>query len=133
MGVFVVRISHVIIQGQLSNPDEYSITSGNKWLDKFENLCVVHTDLKQSRPSFVVDWKNGRIGRWDHDFEMSSGWTLKNVTLTYIDKKGHTILQVQPEEFRFHYNISRNGVIKNWKVRKKDFTSVLRWALGNLV
>ena len=128
----MVRISHVIIQGQLSNPDEYSITSGNKWLDKFENLCVVHKDLNQSRVSFSIDWKNGHINRWDHDFEMSSGWTLKNVTLTYIDKKGHTILQVQPEEFRFHYNISRNGVIKNWKVRKKDFTSILRWSLDNL-
>lgn len=128
--MFVVRISHVIIQGQLSNPDEYSITSGNKWLDKFENLCVIHKDLAQPRVSFTVDWKNGRIGRWEHDFEMSSGWTLKNVSLTYIDKKGRTFLQVQPEEFRFHYNISRNGVIKNWKVRKKDFTSILRWALS---
>lgn len=129
----MIRISHVIVQGTLSNPDDYKITSGNKWLETFNNLCLIHTDLKQSRPSFVVDWKNGRIGRWDHDFEMSSGWTLKNVTLTYIDKKGHTILQVQPEEFRFHYNISRNGVIKNWKVRKKDFTSVLRWAMSNVV
>lgn len=129
----MVRISHVIVEGVISNPDDYTITSGNKWLDKFENLCIIHNNLKQKRPSFVVDWKSGHIGRWEHDFEISSGWTLKDVVLTYIDKKGHTILQVRPEEFRFHYNIARSGVIKNWKLRKKDFTSILRWALGNLV
>lgn len=127
----MVRISHVIVQGEILNPDEYTITSGNKWLDKFENLCVIHADIKQKRPSFSIDWKSGHIGRWEHDFEIASGWTLKDVTLTYIDKKGHTILQVRPEEFRFHYNIARNGIIKNWKLRKKDFTSVLRWAMSN--
>ena len=129
----LIRISHVIIQGELSNPNEYTITSGNKWLEKFENLCMIHPDLKQKRPAFSIDWKSGRINRWEHDCEVSSGWTFKNVTLTYIDKKGHTLLQVQPEEFRFHYNISRNGVIKNWKSRKTDFTSILRWSLDNLL
>ena len=80
-----------------------------------------------------MDWKTGHIRKWDHDFEVSSKWTLTDVVLTYIDKKGHTILQVQPEEFRFHYNIARNGVIKNWKLRKKDFTSILRWSLNQLL
>lgn len=129
----MVRIFYVILQGTLSNPDDYIITSGNRRLEKFENLCLIHPNLSQPQPSFVIDWKNGRINRWEHDFEVLSNWTLKDVTLTYVDKKGHTLLQVQPEEFRFHYNISRNGVIKNWKLRKKDFTSVLRWALSSLV
>lgn len=129
----MTQIQYVILQGTIENQDEYKITSGNKWLNNFENLKIIHEDFKHKQASFVICWKNGHINRWDHDFEISSGWNLKNVTLTYIDKKGRTILQVQPEEFRFHYNISRNGVIKNWKVRKKDFTSVLRWAMSNVV
>ena len=129
----MIRIQQVIVQGTIKNPDDYKITSGNKWLNNFENLKIVHNDFKHKQITFVICWKNGQINRWNHDFELSSEWILTNVILTYLDKKGHTILQVRPEEFRFHDNISRDGVIKNWKDCKKDFTSVLRWALGNLI
>lgn len=129
----MTQIQQVIVQGTIKNPDDYKITSGNKWLNNFENIKVVHEDFKRKQVSFVICWKNGHINRWEHDFELSSGWTLTDVILTYIDKKGHTILQVRPTEFRFHYNISRNGIIKNWKLRKKDFTSILRWSLNQVL
>lgn len=128
----MVRISHIIIQGNLINPDDYNITKGNRWLDKFENLCMVHAGLKAPNPAFSIDWKSGKIGRWEHDFELSSKWVLKNVIITYIDKCGHTYLQVHPEEFKFHYNISKNGVIKNWREHKKGFISILKWSLDNV-
>ena len=93
---------------------------------------MVHKDLMTS-PHWVVDWKNGRINRWVHDFEIGTDWILQDVTLLYVDKKGRTVLQVSPSEFRFHYNIARDGTIKNWKTHKKDFISILRWGLSNEV
>ena len=116
-----MNLSHIILQGSISNSNGYKITSGNKWLNKFENLCMVHKELSQLRMSFVIDWKSGRINRWVHDFELSSIWVLKDVTITYIDKKGHTILQTRPDKFNFYYKISKDGVIKNWRKYKSDF------------
>lgn len=128
----MTRIQQVIVQGIITNPDYYKVTSGNKWLENFENLKVVHEDFKRKQVSFVINWKNGHINRWDHDFELSTDWHFHPVSLTYTDKKGNVIMKVTPEDFRFHYNISRNGIIKNWKIHKKGFTSILRWSLDNL-
>ena len=126
------RIQQVIVQGTIKNPEDYKVTSGNKWLGKFENLKVVHENFKQPQITFVVCWKNGRINRWEHDFELATDWHLDHVSLTYTDRNGNIIMKVTPEDFRFHYNIARDGTIKNWKEHKKSFISILRWSLDNL-
>ena len=122
-----------MVSGTLTNAGDYKVTSGNKWLESFENLTMVHPSLKDRTVRFSISWKNGMIGRWDHDFELSTRWVLRNVTIQYMDRNGNVIHSTNPEEFRFHYNISRNGVIKNWKEKKKGFTSILRWSLDNLL
>lgn len=121
------RIARVIIQGEISNPDDYTITSGNRWLGEFDNLKIVHPELGTARPSFVIEWKNGSVGRWNHDFEISTDWHLRDVQLTYIDGRGSVIVQANPVDFRFHFNISKSGCVKNWKVRKSEFISILKW------
>lgn len=128
----MTRIQQVIVQGAIKNPDDYKVTSGNKWLENFENLKVVHEDFKHPNISFVINWKNGRINRWEHDFELATDWHFHSVSLTYTDKNGNVIMKVTPEDFRFHYNIARDGTIKNWREHKKGFISILRWSLDNL-
>ena len=97
----MVRISQVILQGSLpQNPIPLT---------------------------FIIDWKKGSIKNWPQECDTSTNWTFKDVILTYLDKKGRTYLQVRPEEFRFRYNIDSCGVIKNWKIRKKDFSAIVRW------
>lgn len=127
----MVRIQRVIIQGSLEETD-YELTQGHKWLQQFENLQVVHPELKHRQVTFSIEWKNGMIGRWMHDFELSTNWLFRNVTLTYIDRRGKAFHVVHPSEFRFKYNISKNGVIKNWREHKKGFISILKWSLDNV-
>lgn len=127
----MTRISQVIIQGSITNPDNYKVTSGNRWLDRFDNLKIVHGDFRNKQVSFVIDWKNGRINHWCHDFELATDWMLEKVTIIYTDRRGNVVLRTTPETFRFRYNISREGVIKNWKEHKKGFTSIMKWSLDN--
>jgi len=128
----LIRISQVIVRGTIKNPGDYRITSGNPWLSDPANLGVVHPGLF-TETSFVINWKNGHIARWSHDFELSTDWHLGDVTIEYTDHKGNTVLKIHPTDFRFHYNISRDGIIKNWKEHKKGFISLLKWSLDNIV
>ena len=128
----MIRISQVIVRGTIKNPGDYRITSGNRWLAEPQNLSVVHPDIF-TYTSFVINWKNGHISGWNHDFEISTDWHIENPTIEYTDRKGNTIMVVHPTDYRFHYNISRDGIIKNWKEHKKGFISILKWSLDNLV
>lgn len=98
----MTRISHVILQGSLPHS-------------------------MQKNFSVFIDWKKGIIKNWPYKVEMDLDWNLKDVILTYKDKQGNTFLQVHPQKFRFHYDITNKGIIKNWKLKKRDFTSIIRW------